>query len=315
MKRSALALLLLLVACGGDDDGAGDGGDGGDADGAPEADGGGGGGDGPRDRVEGDLSVYEGRFGEGETANDWSYLLASFVDPRPRYMTLEMESGACRMWSYQPGGCGECTGLCDAEGECVPFPTQLSAGVVTFAGMNGGEVEMEPTEYGYFLDTAIPPDLFGADSEVTVSAAGGADVDAFSLTAGGVDPIGIDLVAQGEGENQDTLRLEDGANLTLSWEPARPGTRVRLEINSNNQGHGLPVDSMIECEADDDGSLTVPRAMIEAFPDKGYQNICAGTDCPPSSLTRYRWDRAAVGDLEVELRVEFRAQFIVVHEP
>ena len=315
MNRLALALLLLLVACGGDDDGAGDGGDGGDADAAPGGpDGGGGGGDGPRDRVAGDLAVYEGRFGEGEGANDWSYVLASFVDPRPRYMTLEMEAGGCRMWSYEPGGCGECNGLCDAEGECVPFRPPLSAGVLTFAGINGGDLEMEPSEYGYFLDTTIPADLFAPGAEVTVTAAGGDDVDGFSLAAGGVDPIAIDLVAQGEGENQDTLRLEDGADLTLSWEPARPGTRVRLEINSNNQGHGLPVDSMIECESDDDGSLTVPRAMIEAFPYKDYQNICAGTDCPPSSLTRYRWDRAAVGDLEVELRVEFRAQFIVVHE-
>ena len=320
MRYGCLSLAALLtlgaLACGGDDDGAGDGGDGGDADSGPEADGGGGGGaDGPRDRVAGDLSVYEGRFGQGETDTDWSYVLASFVDPRPHYMTLEMEAGACRMWSYQPGGCGECVGLCDAEGECVPFPTQLSAGVLTIGGVNGGDIEMEPTEYGYYLDRGLPDDLFAPGAEVTVTAAGDDDVGAFSLAADGVDPIDIELVAQGEGENEDTLRLEDGADLTLSWEPARPGTRVRLEINSNNQGHGLPVDSMIECESDDDGSLTVPRAMIEAFPDKEYQNICAGTDCPPSTLTRYRWDRAAVGDLEVELRVEYRAQFIVVHEP
>ncbi|HEU5057485.1 MAG TPA: hypothetical protein VFU21_13205 [Kofleriaceae bacterium] len=311
MSRLALALWLLLLApaCGGDDDGGG-----GDVDSGPEADGGGGG-EGPRDRVEGDLAVYEGRFGEGESATEWSYVLAHFVDPRPRYMRLEMETGACRMWSWQPGTCGECDGLCDAEGECVPFAPPLSAGLLTFGGINGGDLEMEPSEYGYFLDRDLPADLFAPDSEVTVTAAGGDDVGGFTLAAGGVDPIAIDLVAQGEGENQDTLLLEDGADLTLSWEPTDPGTRVRLEINSNNQGHGLPVDSMIECESDDVGSLTVPRAMIEAFPPKEYQNICAGTDCPPSTLTRYRWDRAAVGDLEVELRVEFRAQFVVLHQP
>ena len=309
MVRLALAVLLFL-GCGGDDDGGG-GSDGGDTDGAPEADGGGGG-DGPRDRAEGDVAVYEGIFGEGGTA--WSYVQASILDPRPQYMALEMEAGDCRMWSYQPGDCGPCTGLCDGDGECVPFPTSLSAGLLTVSGVEGGDIEMEPTEYGYFLDAAPPADLFAPDAEVTLTAAGGPDVDGFSLATGGVDPIAIDLVAAGEG-GQDSLRLEDGADLELGWEPARPGTRVRLEINSNNSGHGLPVNSMIECESDDDGSLTVPRAMIEAFPEKPYQNICAGTDCPPSTLTRYRWDRAAVSGLEVELRVEFRAQFIVVHEP
>ena len=309
--RPALAIVILISACGGDDDGGGGGG--GDADAAPEADGGGGGGDdGPRDRVEGDITVYEGRIGEDGT--EWSYVQASIIDPRPQYMTLEMESGDCRMWSYQPGGCGECLGLCDASGECVEFPTPLSAGVLTVSGIDGGDIEMEPTEYGYFLDSAPPADLFSADSEVTLAAEGGGDVDAFSLSAGGVDPIAVDLVDGGGGE-RDTLRLEDGGDLSLDWDPVRAGTRVRLEINSNNQGHGLPVDSMIECESDDAGSLTVPRVMIEAFPEKEYANICAGSDCPPSTLTRYRWDRASVGGLEVELRVEFRAQFLVVHEP
>ncbi len=311
MPRLALLAIALLMACGGDDDGGGGGG--GDADAAPEADGGGGGDDGPRDRVEGDIAVYEGAFGEGGT--EWSYVQASIIDPRPQYMALEMEAGDCRMWSYQPGDCGQCTGLCDAEGECVPFPISLSAGTLTVGGVEGGDIEIEPTEYGYFLQSSPPADLFGADSDVTLAAAGGDDVAAFSLSAGGVDPVSIDLVEGGEEGRADTLRLEDGGDLTLTWDPARPGTRVRLEINSNNRGHGLPVDSMIECESDDDGSLTVPRAMIEAFPDKPYQNICAGTDCPPSTVTRYRYDRAAVGDLEVELRVEFREQFIVVHEP
>ena len=311
MNRLALAL-LLLAACGGDDDGGGgDGGDGGDADAAPEADGGGGA-DGPRDRVEGDITVYEGRIGEAGT--EWGYVQASILDPRPRYMTLEMEAGACRMWSYQAGGCGACDGLCDADGACVPFPTPLSAGVLTVGGVEGGDISIEPSEYGYFLDSDVPADLFDAGSEVTLGAAGGDDVDGFSLAAGGVDPLALDLENAG-GDQEDSLRLEDGADLTLSWEPAQPGTRVRLEINSNNQGHGLPVTSMIECESDDDGSLTVPRAMIEAFPEKPYQNICAGTDCPPSTLTRYRWDRAEVSGLEVELRVEFRAQFLVVHQP
>lgn len=311
MPRLAFLVALATVpapvfaACGGD-------GGGGGADGAPEVDGGGGG-EGPRDRVEGEIAVDEGMFGEG--GEPWSYVQASILDPRPQFMTLAMEAGACRMWTYQPADCGLCTGICDRDGICVPYPTPLSAGALTIGGVAGGDIVMEPSEYGYYLPGAPPADLFAPGDEITASAAGGDQVDAFALAAAGVDPIAVDLVEGGEDGREDTLRLEDGADLTVGWEPARPGTRVRLEINSNNGGHGLPVDAMIECEADDGGSLAVPREMIEAFPAKPYQNICAGIDCPPSSLTRYRYDRAAVGDLEVELRVEFRTQFIVVHEP
>lgn len=310
MSRIALAL-LLIAACGGGDDGGGGEDGGGGADGAPEVDGGGGD-DGPRDQVEGQISIDEAVF--GADGYDSSWVAASILEPRPQYMAIAMEMGDCRMWRYQPADCGACDGLCDADGDCVPFPVPLSAGNITVSGIQGGDVTLRPSEYGYTVDNPPPVDLYAPGDGVASAAEGGDDVAAFSLAAEGVDPIGIDLVDGGGGE-QDTLRMVDGGDLVVSWDPARPGTRVRLEIDSNNQGHGLPVTSMIECESDDDGSLIVPRAMVEAFPEKPYQNICVAIDCPPSSLTRYRWDRADVSGLAVELRVEFRRYFLVVHEP
>jgi hypothetical protein len=320
LPTSALPYLLSVVlgasfasACGGDDDGGAglDGGDD-DADAAPIVDGGGD--DGPRDRAAGEITAHESQLGEDGYQNRTVW--GSIVEERPRFHRLEMEEGSCRFWSWSVQTCDDCEGICDAEGSCVPYPTQLSAGTLTVSGLVDGSVTMAPSEYGYYPEQGFPDDLYEPGAAISASFAGGPDLMAFELEARGVDPIEIDLVDGGsELGDRDALRLEDGSDLTLSWAPARPGTRVLLEIKSENQGHGLPIDALIECEGPDTGSLTVPRAMVEAFPLKGYAYICVGRDCPFSTLTRYTWDRASVSGVEVELRVEHRREFIAVHEP
>jgi hypothetical protein len=305
MSRVALAV-LLLAACGGDDEGGGSGDAGGGADGAPEVDGGG---DPAPPPADGQFTVLESAFGEGDGSGA---IAGSILDGWPAFHHLAMDSGACKLWVYEPVDCSPCNGICDSDGTCVPYPTSLSAGTVTVS-TTGGDVVMPDTEYGYFPDGPVPHDLFEAGDPVGLAAAGGEDVAAFSLDAEGVDPIEIDLEVGGE-VGADTVRMEDGADLELSWDGAEAGRRVRLQIKSNNQGHGLPVMALIDCEVDDTGSLIVPRAMVEAFPQKPYQNICVAIDCPPSSLRRFTRARIDVGDRTMELVAGFERQFIVVHE-
>ncbi len=304
MPRIALAL-LLLAACGGDDDGgSGDGG--GDADATPEVDGGG---ELAPPPAEGQFVAYE--MGWGETGTAYTQVFGGILDPRPAFHRLDIEEGACRYYVYEPVDCSPCSGTCNSDGECIPFPTSLSAGTVTVTAP-GGDVVMPYHEYGYYADGPPPEDLFDAGDPVSLEATGD-EVAAFSLDTQGVSPISIDLV-QGGDTGDDTLEIHDGADLELTWDDPQPGSRVSLQLKSNNGAHGTPVFAYIECEADDTGSLVVPRAMIEAFPEKPYQNICAGTDCPPSLLTRFRRARTDVGDRAMELLVGFQRQFIVVHE-
>jgi hypothetical protein len=311
MHRTGLALALVWIVsgCGGNgsggDDGPGDAGDGADG---PD------GSVGPGEPADGQFTVVETHF--GADVFQWGNASGTILDPRPRYHRLEDSSGACRLWKYTVASCDPCAGLCDADGVCVPPPHQLEAGDVTVQGGSWSAV-LHHQSYGYYPAEALPNQLFDDGDEVTLTAAGGDEVGEFSLRARGAEPVPLDLERGQEGGDIDALRIEDGADLVLNWSPTVPGARVRLELLSNNGGHGLPVDVFIECEADDGGRLTVPRTFIEAFPDKPYQNACAGTDCPPSSLMRFRSDRVQVGerDIDVVLRVGAQRQFIVIHEP
>lgn len=303
-----LVLVMVLVSglgCGGgDDDGAG----GPDGGGEPEADAGGGDFDEP---AAGQFEAFEGRFGTG---TPFTGITGSFVDARVQSHDLAMEAGECRLWVHHVEGCsGECVGVgvCDADGECVPFPSPVRAGDVEIAAP-GGTVTIDDTEYGYFADQQIDGDLADPGEAVTASAPGGEDAGAFELEAAGVEPIGLDLEDAGGGD-EDALRLVDGGDLVVTWEPG-DGDRVRLDLMTDNAGHGLPVREWIECESADDGTITVAQALVEAMPDKAYSNVCAGTDCPPSALMRFTEDRKTVGDQDVALRVGFQQYFILVIE-
>ena len=58
----------------------------------------------------------------------------------------------------------------------------------------------------------------------------------------------------------------------------------------------------------------MPRDLVEAFPDKPYARICVGSDCPPSTLMRFRADRATIDGRDLELVVAAVQEFVAVHD-
>jgi hypothetical protein len=299
---------VLAVGCGGGDDDGGD--DGGDDDGAGSRDGGVDGGADPGGPVEGQFSLLEIQWGEDGFRTGRAS--GSILDPRPRYHELYHEEGACRMWLWLVSSCLSCDGICDAEGRCVPFRDPLSAGTVAIE-VNGQERAVLSFGVSGYSPESLAEELFAEGDRVEASAAGGDDVASFALAATAVDAIAIDLERDPAGKDQDKLEMPNGEDLVLSWSPSVPGTRVRLEIPSNNRGHGLPVDALIECEADDSGEITVPSSMVAAFPERPYGVICAGSDCPPGTLTRFRADRVEVDGGAIDLVVGAQRQFVPVH--
>lgn len=219
-----------------------------------------------------------------------------------------LRSGDCRLLELVPAYCSDCTGLCVADEVCEPMPEMVSVGELSFSGLTV-PLTLEPGTYTnwYVSQSSVPADAFSDDATVTVTASGDT-LPGFSLSASAVPP----LVAAIE---DDQIEIFDDADYTLDWTPAAAGSRVRLTLNANNFGHGLPYEAIIECDADDaQGAITVPRELIAEFPATARWEGCAGSDCPVSRLTRYREDSTSVADGDIVFWVGSEVQFWVVHD-
>jgi hypothetical protein len=228
----------------------------------------------------------------------------------PTFHREAMREGACRLLTFEAAFCEPfCNGVCVDENVCEPFPTWVSAGDVVVTGLKAPlRLEADQT-LGFYNPTSfpIPEDLFDAGDPISATAEGDV-VPAFTLAAQGVAPL--------ESEVGPDLVMVDGQDLEVTWTPAGGGDRIRLTLNSPNQGHGLPYRGIIECEGDDTGSLIVPRALIDTFPASFGAGICVSIDCPPSQLVRYRAGRVDPdGAGDIELVVGSAILFGALHEP
>ena len=220
-----------------------------------------------------------------------------------------MREGACRLLEHQPPFCTACDGVCVAPEVCEPYPTYASAGTLDFTGLSV-PLSMAPEQYWYTSQSAVPEEAFADDAAVAV-AASGADIPAHALALTAVPRLVTTLGAE-------PLPLIDGEDLTIQWTSAEVGARVRLLLNANNIGHGNPSEAVIECEGPDRGVLTVPRALIEAFPAADGSKFCVGSDCPLSLLTRYRTSSTTIGagnGDRVVFTIGSQREFLIVHAP
>jgi hypothetical protein len=220
--------------------------------------------------------------------------------------TETMREGACRLLENEPQFCTDCDGICVGPEICEPLPVYASAGTLDVTGLNVA-LSLAPGQYWYSSQGAVPDDAFESDAIIEV-AASGATIPAHTVAAEAVSTLVADL-------GDEPVTLTDGADLTIRWTPEPGDARVRLLLNANNEGHGNPFAAIIECEGPDNGALTVPRALIEAFPP--VQPVlpgCEGSDCPASQLTRYRRSEVAVAGSRVVLTVGSERQFLLAHE-
>jgi hypothetical protein len=248
-------------------------------------------------------------LGAGPTPQRWADLRARFYqDHEPRWHHEVMQAGACRMVSYAAASCDPACldGRCVATNVCEPYPVEISAGRLTVSGL-ATTVEIDPVDTLYVLGQQLPAELFADGATITASVAGAA-LPALSLTTTGVPALQPGLTG-------DVVAAGRGQDLTLTWTPSTdPSARVRLTYNANNRGHGAPYDAIITCEvADADGTLTVPAAMMDTFPATTAWRICAGRDCPPSTLRRFHHVATPALAGEVGLTVASEYYFFVDH--
>lgn len=261
---------------------------------------------------------YERLLGEApdpfETQR-YATVTASFGDVAlPSVRTVAQTAGACELTTYTPQLCDPACGTdatCVPPGVCAPNPVPGSVGVITFGGL-AAPLTVAPDPAGaYFVFEPLADDLFADDTTVTL-AAPGATYPAVALAAPGVAPM-VAAITDGE------IELVPGQDHTVAWTPSNdPDARVRLELRSNNTGHGQPLHAIITCDAPDAaGQIAVPAAMIDAFPaTERWAGIgCPQADCPASLISRYRDDRAAFADGVARLEIASTYGFGVLHQP
>jgi hypothetical protein len=314
----------VAAGCGGDDDdGAGDDGAGDDGAG-DDGDGDGGDGDGgaPVDcepgagaqpasgvvRVGGSVGAWTtGPAIDGilTTGSDWQ-----FFDLAPQRQTETGSAGDCVLYEWEPSFCEPVceTGLCH-EGECKPYPELLSAGTLT-VDIDGARYDLAadaPTYWGALY--RAPLNTAPAAGAVVTVCASGDQAGGFGAELRAVEPL------SGALPDDEVMELGDGADLEVTWDGSSDA-RVRLTLAADNEGHGLPWRAILVCDTPDDGSLTVAQELVESFPPVARppeNHACGGTDCPTSSLVRYRAARIDEPDLSVEVRVESAVHFWVEH--
>lgn len=259
----------------------------------------------------GTLNILEDRWispSDGTSAPR-STVQGFFLSAPPlRWHTVENQGPDCVLRRFVPSSCTPvCTGdeVCVVGNTCQVAPDLASAGRLTVTGLTA-PVTIDPVGKYYAAETVLPDDLFAPDATITASFAGAA-LPAMTMSRRGVEPLVADLGRY--------RVLEAGRAHTITWTPASTDdSRVKLVLNANNRGHGAPYEAIIECDVLDRlGSLSVPVEMIDAFPATEPWEVCAGSDCPPSTLTRYRRDIVDVPGGQAYLVVGSRISFGIQH--
>ncbi len=214
-------------------------------------------------------------------------IVASLVADDP-FWPYEVEEpiGACRFSLQVSSSCeSDCTGVC-VDGVCKEPPVPQEAGELTVTTSSVHRT-LSFGEAGYY-DFADEP-LFAPGETVTVRASGGA-VPAFEFAAQMPEPIRLSDVGN--------IRVRIGESLTLRWESADTGSRVRLLLGADLY-HASFRSALIECDVPDEwGGVTIPRAMMDRFLDP---DLWGCGFCIPHSLRRYNRVRGTAGDLALTL--------------
>jgi hypothetical protein len=265
--------MVLLAGCGG---GSGDPGvDAGDDTAGPDALPGD-----PFTATLGEALVVEHRGSWSGADEPTSAVSVTIVDgARSPFHRETARDGECRLLRYEPATCPTpCDGICTADG-CIAFPAHLDAGTtLSLTGtLSPLAFDRDDVSHQYWLTSVPPVDLFTPGASLTLSAPGGADVPAFTVTTTAPPPLVTPIVSPTPLTDADT---------DVTWTPDDGGP-VFLTISSANAGHGAPFDSIIECASPDDGTITVPGAFIATLGDLSGFACLVGHECPPATLVRY----------------------------
>ena len=177
------------------------------------------------------------------------------------------DDGTCQLLKRRSLFCTPaCVGAetCGEDGECVPYPRQISVGSVVINGLTK-TTEMEPQEPGntYFAPDADNPP-YAVSSEIVLSAAGDEGHGPFTLFGVGSQPLA----------KSPTWALSEGQDLEIAWS-AGSVAAAKIAVELTIDQHGTSPLSLL-CVFDDTGTATVPTAVIDQLISSGVSGFPNG---------------------------------------
>jgi hypothetical protein len=206
-----------------------------------------------------DQDEYQpGRVGLISLVGGAGGLVAAVLQDRgePLLPVVKAREGGCAIYtrpvegSCTPGCKGE---VCTNSNECTPVAKPVSAGVITVTGLRQGLI-FRPGPAGYVPESQPPIELFDSGARIHVSAPG-AIVEGFSVDLSGVPRLEVSF---------DRITLTRGKDTRLTWTAAGVG---RISIAVVIAAAGSPFSSMLLCEGDDNGSLSMPGSLAAKLPE------------------------------------------------
>ena len=181
---------------------------------------------------------------------------------------LALQDGACTLFERRTLACiPACVGAetCGEGGACIPFPRQLSVGVVSIEGLTK-ETTMAPLVPGntYFAPGADNPP-YGVGSEIVLAAAGEGAREPFQLFGIGSEPLA----------QAPAWQLAPGQDLAVTWPAPTSGVAATVLVELTIDQHGASPLSL-SCEFPDTGSAVVPAAIVDRMIDSGVSGFPNG---------------------------------------
>ncbi|WP_438028613.1 hypothetical protein [Sorangium sp. So ce233] len=180
---------------------------------------------------------------------------------------LAAEEGSCRLLTPRVPFCNQpCGGsaVCVEDDTCQAYPAAHSAGDVTVLGLNleSGEASfvMKPTANNYQPPAGVKLGYPPADEGQTVRLEASGDYfSAFTVESKGVSPLGL---------LSDTIHLAPDQDVQLAWAPPGQAGISEIHVKLDISHHG-GTKGMIECSAEDTGSLDLPASLVTQLLDLG----------------------------------------------
>ena len=204
---------------------------------------------------------------------------------------VALADGPCRVLVGRSLFCDPACGAgetCGEGGTCIPYPTAQDVGEVSVSGLSVPLVLTSSSSHFYSNGaTTLPHPAWEDGDRLTLTAPGGA-LTPFTLEGRGVPVLDVPTAA---------IPVARDAATTITWTPPTAAGDARIQILFDLAHHGGIAASIVCDDLPDNGTYTVPAALVTRLLDEGVAGF------PLVTVTRQTVDSTTLAAGCVELRV------------